>query len=392
MPTLAKKNQCTGCASCYSKCAKNAITMQADMTGFLFPVVDADSCVECGACSKACPVLQDVDPIIQAPKTAYVLRHKDETIRRESTSGGAFTAIASTIIDRGGVVFGAAFNDELKVVHCYVDKDQNLKKFRNSKYVQSEIGETFKEVKDFLKEGRWVCYSGTPCQIHGLLKYLSGTDQSKLVTVDLVCHCVPSPLIFQKYLDYQKNKQGSFNGLVFRDKGRGYSYSTMALYKDGKCTYRNGSESDLWFRAFLHGFCDRDSCSECRFQKWPRQTDLTIWDCFTVSKLAPEMNDNKGATSVIAWTDKGNGIIKDNESLDIAMVDPSVFRKKIDREHFDDLMTIDKQQMYQDAHQLDSVAFFNKYLPNTLTIKTKRVLRMSLYYTGLYGLVKKILG
>ena len=392
MPTLAEKKQCTGCAACYSKCAKSAITMTADQTGFLYPSVKAEVCIECGACTKACPVIEDVDISINDPQAAYVLRHKDDKVRGESTSGGAFTAIAQTVLKRGGVVFGAAFNDEMKVIHCYVDNEGELYKFRNSKYVQSEIGNTFREAKAFLKEGRWVCYSGTPCQIHGLLKYLAGIDQSKLITVDLVCHCVPSPLIFEKYVDYQKKKLGNFNSLVFRDKGRGYSYSTMAIYKDGACAYRNGSESDLWFRAFLHGFCDRDSCSECRFQKWPRQTDLTIWECFTVSKLAPEMDDNKGATSVIAWTDKGNGIIKDNESLDIIMVDPSVFRKKIDREHFDDLMTIDKQQMYQDAHQLDSVAFFNKYLPNTLTIKTKRVLRMSLYYTGLYGLVKKILG
>lgn len=391
MPTLAEKDKCTGCAACYNKCAKDAITMQADITGFLFPVVNKALCIECGSCTKACPVLQDVEPIIQAPQAAFVLRHKDEVIRRESTSGGAFTAIASAIIDRGGVVFGAAFNDEMKVVHCYVDNVQALKKFRNSKYVQSEIRDTFIEVKNFLKNDKWVCYSGTPCQIHGLLKYLSGTNQNKLVTVDLVCHCVPSPLIFQKYLDFQKKKQGDFNGLVFRDKGRGYSYSTMALYKDGKCTYRNGSESDVWFRAFLHGFCDRDSCNDCRFQNWPRQSDLTIWDCFTVRSLAPRMDDNKGATSVIAWSEKGADIIKGHKDLDIEEIEPTLYKKKIDREHFDDLMSIDKEQMYQDAHTLDSESFFNKYLPNSLLIRVKRLMRLFLYRTGLYNMVKRLL-
>ena len=162
-------------------------------------------------------------------------------------------------------------------------------------------------------------------------------------------------------------------------------------HNKGNCTYRNGSESDLWFRAFLHGFCDRDSCSDCRFQKWPRQSDLTIWDCFTVRKFAPQMDDNKGATSVIAWSEKGADIINNNSDLDISKVEPLVFRKKIDREHFDDLMTIDKQQMYQDAHILDSEAFFNKYLPNTSIITIKRLVRMSLYYTGIYSLAKRIL-
>lgn len=391
MPLLAEKTQCTGCAACYSKCPKDAITMTADETGFLYPNVNAGVCVECGVCSKACPVIGDVKETNSEPQAAYVMRHKDTVVRSESTSGGAFTAIAQIIIQRGGVVFGAAFNADMKVVHCFVEKEEDLKKFRNSKYVQSEIGNTFKEVKSFLKEGRWVCYSGTPCQIHGLLKYLEGVDQSKLITVDLVCHCVPSPLIFEKYVDYQKKKLGDFNSLVFRDKGRGYSYSTMAIYKDGKCSYRNGSESDLWFRAFLHGFCDRDSCSECRFQKWPRQSDLTIWDCFTVRKLAPSMDDNKGATSVIAWSVKGNNIINENIALDKVAVEPSIFRNKIDREHFDDLMKIDKQQMYQDAHLLDGEDFFNKYLPNTPKIKAKRFIRMFLYITGFYGLAKRLL-
>lgn len=391
MPILSKKTQCTGCAACYSKCPKGAITMIADNTGFLYPNVNADVCVECGACTKACPVIDDVKETNNEPRAAYVLRHKDSVVRSESTSGGAFTAIAQTIIKQDGVVFGAAFNDDMKVVHCYVDNEADLKKFRNSKYVQSEIGDTFKEARSFLKSGRWVCYSGTPCQIHGLLKSLDGVDQSKLITVDLVCHCVPSPLIFEKYVDYQKKKLGDFNSLVFRDKGRGYSYSTMAIYKDGKCAYRNGSESDLWFRAFLHGFCDRDSCSECRFQKWPRQSDLTIWDCFTVRKLAPIMDDNKGATSVIAWSVKGDSIIKDNKALDRVEVEPSVFRKKIDREHFDDMMKIDKLQMYQDAHQLDSVEFFKKYLPNSSKVRAKRFIRMFLYKTGIYGFAKRLL-
>lgn len=391
MPILADKKQCTGCAACYSKCAKAAITMTADQTGFLYPAVNVETCVECGACTKACPVIEDIDITINEPRAAFVLRHKDDVVRGESTSGGAFTAIAQTVLRRGGVVFGAAFNDEMKVVHCYVDNERDLYKFRNSKYVQSEIDNTYKEAKSFLKEDRWVCYSGTPCQIHGLLKYLGSIEQKKLITVDLVCHCVPSPLIFQKYVDYQRKKVGVFDSLVFRDKGRGYSYSTMALYNKGNCTYRNGSESDLWFRAFLHGFCDRDSCSDCRFQKWPRQSDLTIWDCFTVRKFAPQMDDNKGATSVIAWSEKGADIINNNSDLDISKVEPLVFRKKIDREHFDDLMTIDKQQMYQDAHILDSEAFFNKYLPNTSIITIKRLVRMSLYYTGIYSLAKRIL-
>lgn len=391
MPILADKRKCTGCASCYSKCAKSAISMLPDITGFLFPVVNLDLCVECGICTKACPVIDTVPVNDIISTSAFVIKHKDSRIRAESTSGGAFTAIAQGIINKGGIVFGAAFTSNMHVKHRYVEDEKDLELFRNSKYVQSEIGDTFKEAKQFLNDGRWVCFSGTPCQINGLLKYLSGTNVDKLITVDLVCHCVPSPLIFEKYIDYQRHKLGDFDKVVFRDKKRGYSYSTMAIYNDGICIYRNGSESDIWFRAFLHGFCDRESCGDCQFQQWPRKSDITIWDCFTARKYAPQMDDNNGATSVITWSEKGDAIIRESPNLCVVRVNPAIFRKKIDREHFSYLLSIDKVQMYLDAHSMNSEDFFNKYLPYTLIIKAKSLVRQTLYYSGLYNIAKRII-
>lgn len=391
MPNLAEKQLCTGCAACSNKCARHAIEMKADTTGFLYPVVSVDACVECGACTKACPIVTKIAKTEADSPHAYIMQNLDANVRSQSTSGGAFTSIAEVIIDRKGVVFGAAFSSDFVVRHQYVENKEDLEVFRNSKYVQSEIGNTYQEVKRFLADGRWVCFSGTPCQIHGLLGFLKGASVDRLITVDLVCHCVPSPLIFNKYIDYQRNHIGNFDKLVFRDKHLGYSYSTMALYDGKKCTYRKGSESDLWFRAFLHGFCDRDSCSDCQAQEWPRKSDITIWDCFVVRNIDRTFDDNQGTTSVVTWSEKGDSIIQDCRNVRKKSVDPTIFRHKIDREHFNDLLTIDKKQMYEDAHKLNSEEFFSKYLPNTLSVKIKQLLRMVLFKSGLYNFVKRIL-
>ena len=173
MIKLADKSMCCGCSACFNACHTGALTMQADKTGFWFPVINNDLCVECGACERACPVIEK--PVFDSHvPNAYIVQNLDEEIRRQSTSGGAFTGIAKQVLADGGVVFGATFNENFKCVHTWVDKENDLIKFRNSKYVQSDIGYAYREVEKFLIAGRKVCFSGTPCQVYGLKKYLGG--------------------------------------------------------------------------------------------------------------------------------------------------------------------------------------------------------------------------
>lgn len=390
MPHLATNTNCTGCAACFNACSKDAILMIPDKTGFLYPVVDNSKCIDCGVCTRVCPSITPLECGLSISPKAYIAQNLNEKVRAESTSGGAFTAIAESVIQKGGVVFGAMMDDDNVVRHHCVTKEEDLWKFRNSKYVQSEIGNSYRLVKEYINQERVVCFSGTPCQIQGLIAFLKGKKREFLVTVDIVCHCVPSPLIFKKYLDFQQKQLGSFNRIVFRDKKFGYSYSTMALYRESSCVYRKGSESDLWFRAFLHGFCDRDSCGNCFSQAWPRMSDITIWDCFNVAKINPDFDDNKGTTSIITWSGMGDSFISNNTSLRLFPVNPLIFKKKIEREHFSDMIKVDKETMYNDAQQMGSIEFFHKYLPTSTRIRLKGRIRYLLYKVGLYDYVKKI--
>ena len=200
MIEISKKSKCSGCHACYNICPKNAINMQVDENGFKIPIVDKSKCVNCGMCDRACPIINK--NIIDNEPKVYVCYNKNENIRYKSSSGGIFTLIAREILQRKGIVFGAAFNEDFSVSHMYIDDIEKLDMLRRSKYVQSSINDTYRQAKEFLEAGRFVLFTGTPCQIEGLLAYL-GKQYNKLYTQDIVCHGVPSQKVWRKYLDYR---------------------------------------------------------------------------------------------------------------------------------------------------------------------------------------------
>jgi NAD-dependent dihydropyrimidine dehydrogenase PreA subunit len=385
IPTLANKQDCCGCAACASVCPQNSIYMEADYTGFLYPIIDGDKCIDCNLCEKTCPVISPLMAKIEEP-VAYIVQHKDEEIRRQSTSGGAFTAIAQAIIENGGVVFGAAFDEDFVVKHKYIDNEKDLYKFRNSKYVQSEIGDTYKHTKMFLEQGRWVCFSGTPCQIQGLLKYLDSFYE-KLITVDVVCLAVPSPLIFKKYKNLMERKTGEVNEISFRDKGYGYSYPTL-LIKGSKKNYRRGSESDLWLRMFLNGVCNRSSCGDCIFQRGFHVSDFTIWDCNNVNQKAPKFNDNKGTSNIIIWSYKGKKVfIQIEKYLRTMKVYANNSINEIIRRD-KRRTTYNSEKFFNDAATLDESIFFEQYFPTNYKMHILRTGRYLTYKLGIYDLLR----
>lgn len=390
MIEINRKQDCCGCTACLATCPKQCIIMQKDEEGFLYPIINRALCIDCGACTKVCPIQ---NPVVEVEKEqkAYLIQHKNEKVRLESSAGGAFTAIATAIIEKGGVIFGASYDDNFQVKHCYIEKKEELVKFRNSKYVQSDIGDCFKQVKRFLEDNRWVCFSGTPCQIEGLAKYL-GEEKEKLVLVDVVCHGVPSPLIWNKYLEYQNVIDNKPDNIRFRDKFYGYKYSTMSVIKNGKNVYHAGSQQDPMLRAFFDDTCDRPSCYDCPFKKRYRVSDLTIWDCFSVYDFDKSMDDDKGTTRMLCHTPKGKNIALEIQSLiNYKEVEPDKLVKGV-KEMTESVRMNPRRAMFMaEATRLSGKELFNIFYPITIKVKIKTGIRKILVLTGIYGTMKKCL-
>lgn len=391
MPNLVEWNNCCGCGACANKCPKGAISMKPNNEGFLHPEVDKDLCVECGACGKVCPGLELAKATGNKPQ-AFIVQHKSDAIRYQSTSGGAFTAIAEEIINRGGVVFGAAMTDELSVKHISVNTVEGLAKFRNSKYVQSEIGNCYKEAKERLTSGQWVCFSGTPCQINGLYKFL-GKAYETLIAVDVVCKSVPSPLVFKKYIEYKKGIEGSITDVVFRDKKRGFLYCTMAHYasheerQQSNDIYRRGSESDEWLRLFLSGKISRRSCMNCPYQTMERVGDFTLGDIWETGHL--ELDDNKGSTLVHVWTDKGLSFLDSIRNI-IRCVDYPIEKSRgVCRTNSLNLQN-NREQLFKDAAEMPPRTFFSIYSPYRIKERAKNYLRLLLWKCNLQSIVRHV--
>lgn len=392
MIEIKEKSECCGCTACTAICSKDAIVMKEDEEGFLYPVVDKATCIKCGACEKVCPILH-TSKEASFKQTAYVVQNKDQSVLRESTAGGAFTAIAKYVLQNNGVVYGVELGSDLTARHVAVETEEDLYRFRNSKYVQSSVGGgIYRQIKSFLEQGRIVCFSGTPCQIEGMKRFLK-KDYINLITVDVVCRAVPSPLIFRKYVECQeKALVDNIKTVRFRDKYYGYKYSTMNIVTDGNHgNYHQGVESDPWLRAFFSNICDRPSCYLCHFRKKYRVSDFTIWDCFNVARFSKELDNDKGATRVLVHTDKGRKIfntIKDDFSY--VQVAPEVVVSGV-KEMKESVAPNEKREsFFEDANRMSGEELFHKYFPDNFKVKAERCIRLACYKLGIYSIAKKL--
>lgn len=300
MIKITDKSQCCGCSACVQKCPKQCISMNVDNEGFSYPKVDLDCCIDCNLCEKVCPCLNQEES--QQPLSCYAAKNKDEEIRQQSSSGGIFTAIAEKIIAEKGVVFGARYNNNWQVVHTYVETKQGIAAFRGSKYVQSQIGETFKQAESFLKEGRKVLYSGTPCQISGLNHYLR-KQYDNLLTVEVVCHGVPSPKIWREYIDSLNLK--NIGHISNKDKStgwRGYSFTVRNTANNVIFTER--ASQNKYLMAFIRNLTLRPSCFSCPAKAGKSKADITIADYWGIEHILPKMDDNKGVSFICCNTHK----------------------------------------------------------------------------------------
>lgn len=367
MIDIQEKKDCVGCWSCVQRCPKRCISMREDREGFLYPAVDASLCIDCGLCEKVCPVIRQDAP--REPLGVYAAINRDDEIRLASSSGGVFTLLAEAIIRKGGVVFGAGFNENWEVVHSHTETLEGLAPFRGSKYVQSRIGNCYKEAEAFLKSGREVLFSGTPCQIAGLRRFLR-KDYPNLTAVDFICHGAPSPGIFRQYLEEQisgiarqcdgkisvssrpvpslSEKGGlrlpagmRIEDISFRDKRQGWKkYSfvldlSMASAAGGKNTvlfsYSQTFHENAFMRGFLRDLYLRPSCHACPAKELKSGADLTLGDYWGIGSLMPELDDDKSVGVVIVNSERGENLLGQIEVElheapleDVAMKNPSL--------------------------------------------------------------------
>jgi coenzyme F420-reducing hydrogenase beta subunit len=342
MIELKKNEDCCGCAACIQRCPKQCITLKEDYEGFLYPVVNKDKCTDCELCEKVCPVIHQGNT--RKPIYVYAAKNTDEEIRRKSSSGGIFTLLAERIIKEKGVVFGARFDENWEVVHDYVETKENIVLFRGSKYAQSKIRNTYQQAEQFLKARRQVLFSGTPCQIAGLKLFLS-KEYDNLLTVDLICHGIPSPKVWQQYIsEIAENhlvsmisnplmsKKELISAINFRDKTYGWKRFCFAL----QYLYSNNANKEytlfieplrknIFMKGFLQDLYLRPSCYACSSKSLKSGSDITIGDYWGIQTVLPDFDDDKGVSLVMINTTKGEIIYKqlEKESIETTYFDAS---------------------------------------------------------------------
>ena len=328
MINIINKENCCGCEACIQRCPKQCISFKEDSLGFLYPQVNIDKCIQCGLCEKVCPVLNKNNE--KPPIRAFACKNKDEKVRMNSSSGGLFTAIALEVIRKKGIVFGVKFDSEWNIVFGYTDTEIGLKDFQGSKYAQARVGSTFKKVEHFLKDGRYVLFSGTSCQVAALHKYLQH-DYENLLTIDFICHGVPSSKLFFRYLSEQLlqhsqtvrravegkgpilslNQMRVIKDIRFREKGEGWKKFRFSLTlaepagdgEQSSVIHSLFSNTD-YGKLFLSDVALRPSCYKCPSKGGRSASDITIADFWGVDKIYPEFDDDKGITLAIINNEK----------------------------------------------------------------------------------------
>ena len=302
------KENCVGCYGCYNICPKQAIQMKEDEEGFSYPTIQEKKCIQCEACSRVCPVLHPIITSNDEPET-YAAINEDWSVRQDSSSGGIFQLIAESILQQGGVVFGAGFDDAWDVVHQAAQSKSELAKLRTSKYVQSRIEDTYSNIKKILESDRQVLFVGTPCQCIALKRYLN-KEYSHLILVDFICHGVPSPAVWRQYRIWRTCGK-EIERISFRNKNLSWErYLLVFLIKNTNKYLAKDLGHDLYLRGFLQNIYLRPSCHQCKFCRKHRPTDVTLADFWGVQEELPEMYDGKGTSLVFIHSEKGKKIFE----------------------------------------------------------------------------------
>lgn len=311
MNLFTDETKCCGCEACVNICPKQAITMQKNEKGFLYPVVDETKCIHCERCASVCKFRHSELSNMRTPDV-YAVVNQNKTDIHKSTSGGAFSVMARYVLENNGVVVGCAWDKEILPYHISVDSLDELEKLQGSKYVQSRIGDSFKVVKSELENGKKVLFSGTPCQCDGLRSYL-GKEYENLICVELICHGVPSAEFWRAYVTLLENQlHGRILDIKFRDKKRGWGALLHITYKNAKGSIKHkylSTGESYYYYYYWGGNLYRDSCYSCKYACLYRQSDYTIGDYWGIQRAHPDVDASGGASVLLVNTDKGKNLL-----------------------------------------------------------------------------------
>ena len=302
----SSKEMCSGCKACVFICPVNAITMVKDEEGFEYPQINQEKCINCGKCQRLCGFNRENIEYTKLPRKLIGAKIKDENERITSRSGGVFIAMANYILEQDGVVYGCKLGEDLEVYHSRATNKQELDEFKGSKYVKSNLKEVYSQVKVDLEQGKKILFSGTPCEIAGLNAVLKGKDTTNLFSCDIICHGVPSPLIYEEYIKFLENEEGQkIKSIDFRDKSFGWSTHKETI------TFENKKRSTNYYtELFYSHHALRPSCFNCQFCNMDRVSDITIGDFWGIEKENKDFYDEKGISLALVNTEKGQQILE----------------------------------------------------------------------------------
>lgn len=378
MIKIEDKSQCCGCNACGNICPHDAIAMKYDNEGFLYPHVNENQCIECGLCVKVCPVINKYQKNTDYKCDFIGGYNKDENILSGSSSGGIFWLLAENIIGRKGVVYGVELGDNFYVFHNRSESLNESKKFMKSKYLESNIGLIYRKVKNDLENKLYVLFSGTPCQIAGLCSYL-GKEYSNLYTCDVVCHGVPSKVVFDKYIqELNISQKAKAVSICWRDKSKGWGPNRVTVYFNDNHKLTSVSIKNPYQAGFLKNLYLRPSCYKCNFAKLPRMADISLADFWDYEgKLS---NNNKGLSIIILSSAKGLQLFDEiKKYTEYEFVDEQSVRKKSRHVHLPPLNNEKRNLFFRDLNKYSFNELSKKYIYNITLRKILSIIKWKIY-------------
>ena len=370
MIQISDKTKCCGCTACASACPKNCISMQCDGEGFLYPVVDVDSCVNCGLCERVCSQLSEHEEE-RTDRVKYIAcQNTNESVRKVSTSGGMFGLLAEQVIASGGIIWAAGFDDAAIVVHKKAGKLDELDDLYGSKYVQSDLKDTFKKIRqELITSDKTVLFVGTPCQVEGLLYYLGKKEREHLLTIDLVCYGVPSPRLYKEWIQDIAQKHGSkVSRVYFRDKKYGYAGVNVKVMLQNGQALEDIVDVKTYTKTMFSKIGLRLSCYKCVYRGRNKMSDFTIGDFWQIGDYSKQMDDDRGTSIVQINTRKGEDFLNDISSekikkIHVETLENDDLKSKIHKEDYTFEIPKNRLQFFEDSGRMFYDDLIQKYLP-----------------------------